>query len=383
MICPALRDKPGKLGLIPNTPGLAIEILRTADGPALKSCLLGCLLPGDGEVSLPLTQMQALTVIVRLLAVGTGDPTGDTLIPDALDPRAKEIEKDGELIRSTSSCTLCLQSPEIVSAILALLASWEPEFERGEEFYLRLEALRALRLVMSPEGDLAFVGAPHVEQHWWGDEDLKNGDLRRRLVETVLIQLQTVGDSMGQKLKLASLGCLWSLSNVSSFIRTRILQAGGTALVAGMLHSEIKQPAPIVRSTLVVECGILVSLAAGSRAQERQLAKLGVDLDLVQMLQRYIDYREIVCAGFVLLALLANEESISARLASSRDAKVAVSVARSRWPTEIEAALKANKHYVSPSACAFVKGTCEPNKRKQVTPCRNRPARAVATLMVK
>jgi hypothetical protein len=333
--------------------------------------------------------MEALTVIVRLMAVGTGDASGDTLIPDTLDPRASDTDQDGKMIRSSSSVTQCLQSPEVVAAIVDLLAVWGPEFERGEASYLRLEALRALRLIMSQEADLAFVGAPHTEQHWWGDEDLKNGDLRRRLVEAVLIQLQTVGDSMGQKLKLAALGCLWSLSNVSSFVRTRILQAGGTALVAAMLHAQIKQPAPIVQSTLIAECGILASLAAGSRAQERQLAKLGVDLDVVQMLKRYADHREIVSAGMVLLAVLANEESISSRLASYRDAKLSINVARSRWPVEIEAALKANRHYVSPAAAALVKGSSgsqgssgESSKCRQVTPRQNRPARAVATLMV-
>jgi hypothetical protein len=370
------------VGASGSPPGLAADLLKTIDSQWLQECLLACLHPGSSDGTAPLTEMEALTVIVRLLAVGTGDPVGDTVTPDPLDPHACDLALCA--LRSQSNVARAIRAPVVLSAIADLLVQWGPEFERGEEAYLRLEALRALRLILMPEG-LLFVGAPHAESQWWGDEDMRNGDIRRRLVEILLVQLQTVGDGMGQRLKIAALGSLWGVAMVSTYIRTRILQAGGTAMVAKVFRAQVKQR-HVIEAALVGECGLMACLTAGSRSQERQLAKLGVDVDVVEMLRHCIDHRQIICAGLVLLALLANEETIAERIAASTDAAEVISAARARWPAEVDSAFKANVHYISPTAARVLKDpVAEPSRCRQITPrrtpTRHRPTRAALSVV--
>lgn len=368
----------------------AVELLTTANGALIHDFIVASLLD-HGRQAAPLTELEALTAIVRLLAVGTGDPNGETVTPDSLDPSAGDLDQ----ARFGKQCEVAqaLRSQAMAHVILDLLARRGPDFERGECLYLRLEALKALRLVMTPEG-LLHVGAPHEESSWWAEEEdlgyLRNGDTRRRLVEAFLCQLQSVGDTMGQKPKVAVLGSLWSLAGASSYIRTRILQSGGEALVASLFRAQIHKPPPHVQAALVVECGVLTTLVAGSRTHERHMAKLGVDRDVVEMLRRFNNDRQIVCAGLVLLTFLANDDSVAARLADSPEALAAISAARKFWPEDVERALKRNVHYVSPAATAVVRGSAKDPlgsaRRQRETPrgapARSRPVRAAAVCVV-
>lgn len=363
-------------------PSAAAELLATANGNSLHNLLVACLHDGGAG---PLTETEALSVIVRLLAVGTGDPTGDSVTADPLDPLAGGLERANR--HHESEVCHALRSQHVVHAILELLERKAQEFERGESLLLRLEALRALRLVLTPEG-LLYVGAPHNESSWWVEEDLgylRNGDTRRRLVECLLRQLENTGDSMGQKPKLAALGSLWSLAAASSHIRTRVLQSGGEDMLASLFRAQVRQPPPLLEGPLTAECGVLAALAAGGRVHERQLAKLGVEQDVLEMLRRYKNHRQIVCAGLVFLALLANEESIAARLAASADALATVAAARARWPDEVEKAFKGNSHYISPTAAALLRGSAPCVKRRpspRSRQSRHRPMRAAAVCVV-
>lgn len=367
-------------------PGAVAELLTTANGVVLHDLIHASLSGVGGQ----LTEAEALTAIVRLLALGTGDPNGDAVTPDPLDPCAGDLERTG--LGFQSDIPQILRSLALVHAIIDLLARYGPEFDRGESMYLRLEALKALRLVMTPEG-LLYVGAAHAEQSWWPEEDpgtnLRNGDTRRKLVDVLLQQLENVGDTMGQKPKIVILGSLWSLAAANSHIRTRILQSGGEAVVASLLRAQIRTPQLVVEPALVAECGVLATLAAGSRVHERKMAKLGVDVDVVEMLRKFLHHRQAVCAGLVLLALLANDESVAARLADP-EALAAISAARARWPEEAEKAFKRNVHYVSPTATALMKGTSlasarrqrETSRRALPNSARSRPAVRAAAMCV-
>jgi len=382
------------------TPGAAADLLETVNGGCLHDVLLASLLDTSEQATM-LTELEALTAIIRLLAVGTGDPTGDTITPDFLDPNAGKLERAS--LGNQINVAQVLRSQSMVHAILALLGRRSSEFERGDSVYLQLEALKALRLIMTPDG-LLFVGAPHVEPLGWAQdsstatstsETRAGGDTHRQLVDVMIKQLQNVGDTMGQRPKIVVLGCLWSLATSSSYIRTRILQSGGEALVAKLFRAQARQPSS-PQAALVAECGVLAALAAGGRTHERQMAKLSVDQDVLEMLHRFKLQRQVVCAGLVLLALLANEESISARLAASPDALAVISAARARWPEEAENALKSNVHYVSPTAAALLRGSPPASARQKVasargglretTPrggaARNRAMRAAAVCVV-
>lgn len=332
-----------------------------------------------------MTELEAVTVIVRLLAVGTGDPTGDSVTADPLDPHARELERGGQSHRRTVAHAL--RSPSVVQAIMELLDRRAVEFDRGESLHLQLEALKALRLVLTPQG-LLYVGAAHAGSAWWVEEDLgylRNGETRRRLVECLMRHLEIVGDSMGQKPKLAVLGSLWSLAAASSQVRTRILQSGGEDMIARLFRAQVRQPPPLLEAPLMAECGFLAAMAAGGRVHERQLAKLGVEQDVLEMIKRFMNHRQIVCAGLVLLALLANEEGVAARLAASSEALATVAAARARWPDEVDKAFKGNPHYVSPAAVGLLRGPAPARGQRESPrnrPPRNRPMRAAGLCVV-
>lgn len=369
----------------------AAGLLTTADGTVVHDFLLASLLNTGGLLS----EIEALTALVRLLSVGTGDPNGDAVTRDFLDPCASELELSVTPV-ARSGVVQMLRSQTILRAILDVLERHSEEFDRGDSVYLRWEALKALRLVMTPPGLLYVGAATHTEATpLWPEDDhgyFRNGNAQRQLVEVLLHHLRSVGDVMGQKLKIAVLGCLWSLATTSSYIRTRVLQSGGEALVASAFHAQVNQPGLFVEAALVVECGVLVTLAGGSRMHERTMAKLGVDLDVVEMLRKFKDYREVACAGLVLLALLANDETVAARLTASPDSLAVVSAARARWPEEAAKALKNNVHYVSPTATTLITGSppVSSRRQKEVTrgaqarnrSARNRSVRAAALCVV-
>mmetsp|Transcript_161010 Transcript_161010/g.296612 ORF Transcript_161010/g.296612 Transcript_161010/m.296612 type:complete len:457 (-) Transcript_161010:16-1386(-) len=301
--------------------------------------------------SMPFTEMEALTILVRLLAVGTGDLIGDTITPDPLDPcRVEELEGSFAARVAMSPVARSLRSQALVLAVINLIERHRDAFDRCQETYLRVEALRALRLLLTPEG-LLRVGGEHTQSAWWVEEDLgylRCGGTRRRLVEVLLDSLQSCGDIMGQKAKLATLGSLWSLTAASSYIRTRMQQSGGEQLIAEVFRSQVRAPPPFVEAPLVVECGLLASIAAGGRSHERQLVKLGMDMEVLEMFRRWGNHRQVVGAGLVLLGVLANDESVNDRLLSTPELLAVVKGVRDRWPQEAAQAVRGVIHHLSP-----------------------------------
>lgn len=359
-------DRPGLLDRLrqlvgvngPSTGG-AITLLSTGEGATIRDLLLASLQDGGSKLSL-LSELEALTAVVRLLAVGTGDPNGDTATRDFLDPKAADVEQSSLALASHGRVVEALRSQTILQAILDVLARHDEEFKRGDSVYLHWEALKALRLVMSIDGLLHVgVSLSEVSSLWPAEEhgSLRNGEAQRKVVEVLLHQLHLVGETMGQKPKINVLGSLWCLAATSAYIRTRILQAGGEDLVASIFRNQVRKPGLFIETALVVELGILTALAGGARVHERNLAKLGVDQDVVVMLGKFGDYRQVACAGLLLLALLANDETVAARLAASTEALEAISAARKRWAEEIETTFKNNVHYVSSAASVLIKGS--------------------------
>lgn len=315
-------------------------------GPSLQVCetLVRCLEFGL-EGGAPFCEIDVLTMIVRLLGGDHGDMTGDSLTPS---PEKSDNVDVARLLRTEP----------VVLAVCGLLQRRASAFEAGEDPFLRLEALRALRLLITPEG-LTVGGTPAVSM-WHTREDLAylaNGETPRRVAATLVQALRSVGDSISQRPKVAAIGALWGLAAVSTHCRTRIQQAGGTAAAAAAFHAQAKQKGPVVEAAVVVECGLLVELAAGSRKQERQLSELRVDEAALLLLHAHTPHRQVVCAAIVLLGVVARDDAAAARLAAApaqvqgmggrpKSAPCLASAvsARDRWPGEVENAVRGVSH---------------------------------------
>lgn len=333
-----------------------------------------------------LQETDAVTVIIYLLALGSGDSTGDRVTPDVLNPGAADFEQGSfqEEIQTAHQ----LRTARMVLALMEVLERWKTEFEKGDCTYFHWQVLKALRLVITPEGSL-HVGSTLSHSPWWQAQELecpKNGEIWRRLMQVLLRHLELVGDTMSQKPKMMVLGSLWSIVQASPSLRIRMLQSGGQLIVIKSFCDQVKHKCadPAV---LAIQCGMLVTLAAGPRAHQRHMAKVQLDDDVLELLRRFKAHRDLVCGGLALLTLLANDETAAARLKAA-DSVEAISAAKARWPDDAERAITSVKTYVAPSALVLLRGAPLTQTRAQCTaPPRhgssfNRSARAAAVCVV-
>lgn len=328
---------------------VAEALVVEASGSTVRNSLLPCLASEPGA---SFTEMQALTIIVRLLATPTGDLNGDAMLlargaatKETVDPEQKRIH---QWPRGVDSVLLELRAEEVLLAVHDLLWRHATEFECGELPYLRLEGTRALRLLVTP--DPLLVGGSYSPTAFWGQQawsHLTSGETPRLLIDLFALALQGAEDSMGQRPRAAAIGGLWSLATRSSFNRTRILQAGVTPLVLKVLRSQIYAQGPQWEDVLIASCALLAVLCA-SRSQERVLAKFGIHKDLVEMLRRCKLYKSVVCAGFLLLGVVARDGAAMQQLLSNPADVTAIAAARDRWKDAVEQEIGSATQRVQP-----------------------------------
>lgn len=340
---------------------LAELIVFGESGDSVATILLPLLSPTvarqaadfQGGVQLPeadLTELEAITIVVRLLAVGTDDPAGDSAPPEVNpgSPHSFTGAVATEVQRA-------LRTQLVLCAVIDLLGRHSSEFKLGLEPFLHLEALRALRLITSPAS--LPVGGNPTPTVWWAEEDLlylTNGEISRKLMEVLVASLPCVGpraeitDVLSHRSKIAVLGALWSLAALASYCRTRIVQLGVIESVLMLLRAQTRLPGAPVEAALVNACGLLVCLANGSRGYLRRLGQQGLEQDALEILRRFTPHRRVACAGLALLGTVARDEATGTRLAASTEAfQVAVN-ARNRWPTDAEITLTNSEQPLAP-----------------------------------
>mmetsp|Transcript_86822 Transcript_86822/g.194439 ORF Transcript_86822/g.194439 Transcript_86822/m.194439 type:complete len:405 (+) Transcript_86822:98-1312(+) len=352
------------LGVYGPPPGLAEELSRSASGTGLRSILVACLAQEGGSAAF--TEMQALTLIVRLLGSEAGDLNGDDLPwPVPVHPGGLGAQAEAEGAACSDGVASALRSEALVMALLDLWQRRAPQFERSEEPHLLLETLRALRLAL-----LCPPGAPAP---WWVEEELghrTNGEVRRRLVDVTLRALLCTGSGLSERPKIAALGCLWSLAANSHHCRSHILQVDGAAPVLQALRAQVRASPPIVEAALIAECRVLTAMAVGPRSHARRLAALGVDGEALEVLRRFGQHRKVVAAAFALLAVVAFDEAAAARLAVAPGGLAVAAAARDRWPEEVEEATAMVESPLAPALRALLpRGAAaivaaEPNSHK-------------------
>eukprot|EP00929_Paragymnodinium_shiwhaense_P089521 TRINITY_DN49657_c0_g1_i1.p1 TRINITY_DN49657_c0_g1~~TRINITY_DN49657_c0_g1_i1.p1 ORF type:complete len:440 (-),score=110.65 TRINITY_DN49657_c0_g1_i1:198-1517(-) len=356
-------------------PGAAEALLLDASlAEPLLRLLLRCLGdPAEAAVGgAPFTEGEAVSLIVRLLGTAAGDAGGNETFTAA---RCEEqSESVLRLFGTAVAGYLC--SEALVLTVLELLQRRSASFERGEEPYLRADALKALRLQLLPSvlrtarpatGDSLEIAVAEscrqLPRAWWVEEEighLTHGSTRRQLVDILLHTLQAVSGGgfshMGQQPQKFALCCLWTLAQTSAACRTLLVQRDVLGTVAGMLRAQLKAPGPPLESSYDAMCGLLAALGVGPRLHERKLAELRIDLDVVAMLERFVLYRQVVVAGFLLVGVVARDEAAAERLASSEQAMLALVAARGQWPDAPAEALRASRSTPAPLLQALADG---------------------------
>jgi len=323
-----------------SPPELAEQLATWASGRKVSELLLRCLRVEPGrspEETLgcsqgkPFTRMQALIILVRLLGTETGDLSGDTVSMPPEDAASLSAHDD--------SVARFLRTEPLIKSVVDLLARHIPRLHGGAlDPYLRLEALRALRLQLLP---LPRGGPPR----WWVEERIGHrtrSSARRELVDVLLQVLTDVGDGMCHRPKIAALGGLRSLVAASPECRSHFFLTGGARVAVEVLHSQIRLPAPPVEAALIGGCELLSALVKGPRSNARQLVELGAHNDATECMRRWKQHREVATAAFALLTALASDPVAAARISCSTQEAHAATAVRERWPDDAEEALDAS-----------------------------------------
>lgn len=318
----------------------------------VEELLVRCLSAGSGAAERSFTELEALTLVVRLLGAGAGDLLGDEVRP--LELRRSWVQEDGSVSRQ-------LRGECAVKAVLGLLNRHSQEFTRGAQPYLWLEALRALRLQLArppPE-----AGLPEA---WWADQQQRapspgageagqpSSGLQRELLHVGMASLH--GASAGQlsrRPQVAALGALRSVISGCAACHAHAVQHGGVEVAVDALRAMLRSFGPPVEAAVVACCDLLGLLASGSTWNTMQVAQTGVHRDALELLKRFGQYRGISCNAFVLLGVVVNDSQVVERIMQEGPDKLAVaSQARARWPGELQEALGAATTPVSPALLA-------------------------------
>eukprot|EP00928_Gymnodinium_smaydae_P045575 TRINITY_DN30366_c0_g5_i1.p1 TRINITY_DN30366_c0_g5~~TRINITY_DN30366_c0_g5_i1.p1 ORF type:complete len:460 (+),score=50.71 TRINITY_DN30366_c0_g5_i1:90-1469(+) len=331
-------------------PARADALLARSSSPGIASTLMRLLLRCLGRhtdvdvlgvpsaaQSVDFTEMEALTIIVRLLGTCVGDMSGDAVSFTMDSVKPTSIGVGGEIIDA-----LC--SEEATLAVIALLQDRLPAFESGKDPHLRLELLRALRLQLVIAAPLCIGRAAKSARVWWLESEIgydSHHSTRRLLVDVVSRALRGVAGikaHMGHRPRLLATCCLWSLVSASPACCSHAVRQGAATLAADVLRIQIRELGPPVEEVLIASCGLLAALGAGPRLHERKLAELNLENDVATLLQRYSPYRGVVTAAVILAAVVARDADAARRLASNKEALADLAAAWERWPAEIQEA---------------------------------------------
>mmetsp|Transcript_61674 Transcript_61674/g.201284 ORF Transcript_61674/g.201284 Transcript_61674/m.201284 type:complete len:403 (+) Transcript_61674:54-1262(+) len=333
--------------LVPVSPvvPLILGCLAAGDGCPRRGPLMAP--PPGGSANVPFTALEALTLIVRILGADVGDLSGDDVDPLAVTSAAP-----------AGSIAEALRSQDAVLTVVDLMNRYLPAFERQQEQHLRLEALRALLLQLS-------VPPPGAESPWWVEGDIGHGgrgENRRRLVDMTIYMLRHVNDELGFRSKIAALRCLHCLAFLSPDCRAHAMQVGCAELVAAVLRAQTRGPQvtarlvqlPGAETTIVFACRTLVALAPGPRKHARALGELGLEQDAGDLMQRFLQYRQVATAAFALLGSVSYDEEVGARIAASPELLVHAAMVRERWPKDTEEAILPHWQPMAPTIKALI-----------------------------
>ncbi|CAE8739317.1 unnamed protein product, partial [Polarella glacialis] len=255
----------------------------------------------------------------------------------------------------------------VMLAVIDLLNRRAAQFEREEEPWLRLEALRALRLlVLPPPASQTPMGAGRDPDSqtwsacWWVEKDIghaTHGETRRRLVEAVDRTLTGLQGSRNPLPKIMAFGCLRNLALGSPACRSHVVHSKLAHLTVAMLAEQAKASNGLPVEDLFVEgCGLLVALAVGPRKHQRILVEAGAYGLAEDLLKNMAQYRKVAAASFVLLGVLCMDEGCAAKLARKGDeAMKAAAFVAERWPLQVAEAVRAARQPLGSSIAALIK----------------------------
>ncbi|CAK0792565.1 unnamed protein product [Prorocentrum cordatum] len=278
---------------------------------------------------------QATTALVRLLGAAEGDPRGDADLAGSPGGGAVSLVAKAERLGADAADPL--RGEAMLRAVAGVMQRRLPQFELGEEPFLQLEVLRAMRLQLLPPPPASEALA------WWAEQRIgpdEHAALRRQLVDVVLRSLRIVADGqLSRRPQAVALGCLRSLAACSASCRTNALRAGAAALAVEALQAQTRAPGPPAEAALVLGCEALVALTAGSRSNARAVAEAGADAQALELMRRFGQHREVASAAFSLLGAVARDEAAGARLAAAGpEALAAARAVLERWPEEVRGA---------------------------------------------
>lgn len=309
--------------------------------------------PPEQPQSMPFTELEALTLVVRLLGADSGDFTENSLSAatgGSSTPRGCVAE--------------LLRCREATLVVLLLLERQLPQLERQKDQHMFLAALSALRLQLLP-------AAPGTLIPWWVEEDIGHrdrGTARRRLVGTVLRAIGAVGDHLSCRLQIVAMGCLHALVTQSPDCRALAHLRGAPELVTQLLRAKLyaasapkRLELPGLEAALIAACKVLMALAPGPRKHVSCLGQLGLEADAVVMLRRYILRREIAVAAFALLCAVAHDQAAAARLVTEPMALAAADDVRARWPQAVKEAMLPHTQPMAPVLKTLLAGAHAPS----------------------
>ncbi|CAE7510837.1 unnamed protein product [Symbiodinium sp. CCMP2456] len=246
----------------------------------------------------PLPELSALRCIVRILGTLAGDPTGDAVL---------QTHSSGSELAQALRCEV------LTSAVMDLLQLRLHSFPKEEQPWMLVEGLRVLRLLLVVPGDAK-------EAAWWLEDSCglfgwssiatakrytAYGNTRRRLGQVLVSLMELMKASYPRKadMKVAAFCALQSLALNSPESLRHLAQLHAANAVVALLQAQIQA----LPSAAAFAEGLraLVALSAGlhlRRVMEADAVNIAVEL-----LKRMEAHREVVAAGFVLLAIVAEE----------------------------------------------------------------------------
>lgn len=245
----------------------------------------------------PLPELSALRCIVRILGTLAGDPTGDAVL---------QSHSSGSELAQALRCEV------LTSAVMDLLQLRLHSFPKEEQPWMLVEGLRALRLLLVVPGDAkeAHRLGRRKTAAWWLEDSCgyaAYGNTRRRLGQVLVNLMELMKASYPRKadMKVAAFCALQSLALNSPESLRHLAQLRASHAVVALLQAQIQA----LPSAAAFAEGLraLIALSAGPRLHLRRVMETDAVNISVELLKRMEAHREVVAAGFVLLAIVAEE----------------------------------------------------------------------------
>lgn len=338
----ALQDKGATIAQAHNGEALVQTILRCIDQKDFADAAKPLMAPPPNAPStVPFTELEALTLITRILGAELGDPVGDSI-----DPLAANCSYQG------ASVAIMLRSWHVMFPVMSLIWRRMPEFETQKDQFLRLEAVKVLMLQLA-------APPPGAEPPWWVECETgvrDRGTFRRQLVDTILQVMRSVGDDICCRSKIAVLRCMHCVAFLSPECRSHAMLCGCAPLVVQLLRSLARRPPrrghfdlPGADVAVVAALRLLVSLAVGPRKHVRILGELKVEEDAFSLMEYYGDHRETATAAFALLGAVSHDEAAAERISGEPRIISAAAAVRERWNPDVDEAILSHWQPMSPA----------------------------------